>query len=84
MNTFTQLEIGNDQLEMIRVVKAQVDELYFKHQIFNLSLETLELTRRFNDQFKDLEAVTHSESVGISKFLALTQHLERNLIRELK
>lgn len=84
MNTFTQFEVGNSHLDMIRVVKNQVDELYFKHQIFSLSLETLELTRRFNEQYIQLEAPINLEPVRLNKFLALTRHLERNLIQELK
>lgn len=84
MNIFTKYEVENFHLEMIRGVKKQVDELYFKNQIFSLSLETLELTRRFNEQYKHFEAFSSQKTVALNNFLALTRHLERNFIQELK
>ncbi len=83
MNIFTN-EIDNNNLELIQSVKSQVDQLYKRHQIFNLSLETLELTRRFKDQYLDLENIEELEPVKLNRFLALTQHLERNLVQEIK
>lgn len=82
MNTNTQFEEHTD-LYIIIEVKKQVDEIYARRQIFGLSLETLELTRRFNNQYMLLEDLKLVEPVAINKFVSLTQHLERNLSREL-
>lgn len=84
MNTLANLEVENFNWDMITIVKKQVDELYYKHQIYSLSLETLELTRRFNNQYKYFDALPHFEPVELNKFHALARHLERNLVQELK
>lgn len=82
MNPISQFE-EQTHLDIIKEVKMQVDELYARHQIYNLSLETLELTRRFNNQYFLLENLKLIEPFDINKFVSLTEHLERNLIREL-
>lgn len=84
MNNFTKSEVEKPNLKLVQLLKNQVDQLYSRQQIFSLSLETLELTRRFKDQYLDLENLEDLEPVKLNKFLALTQHLERNLIQELK
>jgi hypothetical protein len=84
MNTVTPLKKDQTFHEYVFMVKNQVDELYEKQQIFSLSLETLELTRRFKDQYLAIENIEEPEPVKLNRFLALTQHLERNLIHEIK
>lgn len=84
MKTVTQHEVVNPDFDLIQVIKDQVDELYLRNQIFSLSLETLELTRRFNTQYNSLKAIAKIKPIDLNRFLALTQHLERNLIQELK
>lgn len=70
-------------IDLINIVKKQVDQLYARHQIFNLSLETLELTRRFNILYLSFENLELNEPVALNKFVSLTLHLERNLTLEL-
>ena len=84
MKTYTPFKVVDPDFELIQAIKNQVDELYLRNQIFSLSLENLELTRRFNTQYNSLKALKKMKSADLSKFLALTQHLERNLIQELK
>ncbi len=83
MNTVAEIEIGSKEMDLIKSVKKQVDDLYAKQKIFGLSLETLELTRRFNiiyNKFKNLDVLP---AVEFNRFVVLTQHLERNLVQEI-
>lgn len=84
MNTVTPLKEKQTFIEFVKMVKIQVDELYEKQQIFCLSLETLELTRRFKKQYLQLKKSDNNNPVELNRFLSLTQHLERNLVQELK
>ncbi|WP_155827808.1 hypothetical protein [Gillisia sp. JM1] len=55
MNTILEPEVSTQEsLSYITAVKMHVDELYDKQEIFRLSLETLELTRRFYNLYKSI------------------------------
>lgn len=84
MNTIARVENTVMNINLINVVKNQVDELYQRQQIFGLSLETLELTRRFNMVVNHTETLEEMEPFTFNKLMALTKHLERNLVQELK
>lgn len=83
MNTVSTFEVQNEAIELITNVKKQVDELYLKQQIFGLTLETLELTRRFNLLLPKEVSLEDYQPAALSRLISLTQHLERNLIKEL-
>lgn len=85
MNTILEPKVSTQEsLSYITAVKMQVDELYDKQEIFGLSLETLELTRRFYNLFTPLEKADNTAPFAVNQLLSITQHLERNLIKELK
>lgn len=84
MNSVAQLKENQTFIEFVKMVKNQVDELYEKQQIFCLSLETLELTRRFKNQYLQFKISDDNDPVELNRFFSLTQHLERNLVQELK
>lgn len=83
MKTFVELKISSEDFYLIANVKKQVEEIYEQQGIFGLSLETLELTRRFNKSYNHLTELIEIDRYGFNKFLDLTRHLERNLLREL-
>lgn len=84
MNTVLEPEVTTDHISYITAVKMHVDELYNKQEIFGLSLETLELTRRFYNLYTPIEKAEEATSFSINQLLSITQHLERNLIKESK
>lgn len=83
MNTISNFEVQTEDIEFIKNVKKQVDEIYLKQQIFGLSLETLELTRRFNLLLPKEASLEDFQPAAFSRLVSLTQHLERNLNQEL-
>lgn len=82
MNTILEPEVTTDQISYITAVKMHVDELYAKQEIFGLSLETLELTRRFYNLYIPIEKVEEVAPFALNQLLSITQHLERNLVQE--
>ena len=82
MNTILEPEVTTDQISYITAVKMHVDELYAKQEIFGLSLETLELTRRFYNLYTPIEKVEEVAPFALNQLLSITQHLERNLVQE--
>ena len=82
MNTILEPEVLIDQISYITAVKMHVDELYEKQEIFGLSLETLELTRRFYNLYTPLDNLEGADSFALNQLLSITQHLERNLVQE--
>ncbi len=85
MNTILEPEVSTEEsLSYITAIKVHVDELYDKQEIFGLSLETLELTRRFYNLYTPIEKVDEATPFALNQLLSITQHLERNLIKESK
>ena len=84
MNTILEPEVTTDQLSYITAVKMHIDELYEKQEIFGLSLETLELTRRFYNLYTPLDKIDETTPFALNQLLSITQHLERNLVKESK
>ena len=82
MNTILEPEVTTDQISYITAIKLHVDELYAKQEIFGLSLETLELTRRFYNLYTPIEKVEEVAPFALNQLLSITQHLERNLVQE--
>lgn len=83
MKTSIDLNIPSEEFYLIASVKKQVEEIYEKQKIFGLSLETLELTRRFNKLYFQISELEQQNSFGYQQFIELTRHLERNLLQEL-
>lgn len=83
MKTFIETKISAEDFYLIANVKKQVEKIYEKQGILGLSLETLELTRRFNKSYLHLAELRHNDDFGFNKFLDLTRHLERNLLQGL-
>ena len=84
MNTIAENKVKPKEMDLIRSVKNQVDQIYSQQKIFGLSLETLELTRRFNAFYSKLQNLEVLPEVEYNRFVVLTQHLEKNLIQEIK
>jgi len=85
MNTILESKASTlESLSYITAVKMQVDDFYDKQEIFGLSFEILELTRRFYNLFTPLEMADNTAPFAINQLLSISQHLERNLIKELK
>ncbi len=84
MNTILEPEVTTDQISYITAVKMHVDELYEKQEIFGLSLETLELTRRFYNLYTPIYKIEEVAPFALNQLLSITQHLERNLVQESK
>ncbi|RKS53174.1 hypothetical protein BC962_1422 [Gillisia mitskevichiae] len=82
MNTILEPKTPIDPISYITAIKMHVDELYEKQEIFGLSLETLELTRRFYNLYTPLEQVDNLTPFAINQLLSISQHLERNLVKE--
>lgn len=82
MNTILEPEVLTDKISYITAIKMHVDELYEKQEIFGLSLETLELTRRFYNLYTPLDNLEGTDSFALNQLLSITQHLERNLVQE--
>lgn len=84
MNTILEPEVKTDQVSYITAIKTYVDELYRKQEIFGLSLETLELTRRFYNLYTPIDKVEEIAPHTLNQLMSITQHLERNLVQEAK
>lgn len=84
MNTILEPEVKTEQISYIHTVKMQIDNLYEKQEIFGLSLETLELTRRFYNLYTPLGKAKEITSHTLNQLLSITQHLERNIVQEAK
>ena len=82
MNSILEPEVLTDKISYITAVKMHVDELYEKQGIFGLSLETLELTRRFYNLYAPLDNLEGTAPFALNQLLSITQHLERNLVQE--
>ena len=84
MNTTLEPLVLSDKISHITAVKMHVDELYERQEIFGLSLETLELTRRFYNLYTPLEKIEEIAPFALNQLYSITQHLERNLVLESK
>ena len=84
MNTTFEFEVQTEELNLVSNLKNQIDEIYQKQAIFGLSLETLELTRRFSATYPIVENLDEVNPTEFNKFVSLSKHLERNLLQELK
>ena len=85
MNTILESEVSpQESVSYIAAIKMHVDELYNKQEIFGLSLETLELTRRFYNLCAPLDKLAQMETNTLNQLLSISQHLERNLVQEAK
>jgi len=85
MNTVLESEVSSQNaVTYIAAIKMHVDELYNKQEIFGLSLETLELTRRFYNLCAPLEELAQMENYTLNQLISISQHLERNLVQESK
>ena len=84
MNTAFEFEVHPEELNLVNNLKNQVDEIYQEQAIFGLSLETLELTRRFGESYSLVENIDEANPIEFNKFVSLSKHLERNLLQELK
>lgn len=84
MNTTIEIEAQAEELNLVNNLKNQIDEIYQHQAIFGLSLETLELTRRFGESYSLVENIDEANPIEFNKFVSLSKHLERNLLQELK
>ncbi|CAM4188147.1 hypothetical protein [Gillisia limnaea] len=84
MNTTFEFEVNTAELTLIKNLKNQIDEIYQEQAIFGLSLETLELTRRFSESYPLVTNLNEVDPIEFNKFISLSRHLERNLLQELK
>ncbi len=84
MNTTVQFEAQTADLDLVNNLKNQIDEIYQDRAIFGLSLETLELTRRFSESYVLVTNLNQVDPTEFNKFVSLSRHLERNLLQELK
>lgn len=84
MNTIAQFEAQAAELNLLNNLKNQIDEIYKEQAIFGLSLETLELTRRFSESYFLVINLDEVNPIKFDKFVSLSKHLERNLLQELK
>ena len=84
MNTTVQFEAQTADLDLVNNLKNQIDEIYQDRAIFGLSLETLELTRRFSESYALVTNLNQVDPTEFNKFVSLSRHLERNLLQELK
>lgn len=83
MNTIDLNNLISDEKRRLFLVKDLVDEIYNKQKIFGLSLETLELTRRFDTLYSKFMNIGKIEYSQYRNLLSITVHLERNLSQEL-
>lgn len=67
----------------LEALQARIYRLYQNQKVFSLSLETLELTRRFNDLYKSLNLQPGLSQADHLRLLAISRHLEKNLFEEL-
>ncbi len=85
MNTILESDVSSQEsVSYIAAVKMHLDEIYNKQEIFGLSLETLELTRRFYNLCAPLDKLAQMETYALNQLMSISQHLERNLVQELK
>lgn len=84
MNIFIDFEVLPDDRNFIIAVKQQVDQVYETQMVFGFSLETLELTRRFNQLYSLEEDLTKLNPFDYNRLLSISRHLERNLVLEIK
>jgi len=70
-------------ISLLLEVRELVEELYQNQKIFGLSLETLELTRRFNNSFSFSISMDDMEAVDFDHLIVIAKHLDRNLCLEL-
>lgn len=82
MNTTIAFEPQTEELTLVNNLKNQIDEIYRRQAIFGLSLETLELTRRFSQSYPLVENIVEANPIEFNKFISLSRHLERNLLQE--
>ncbi|MFN4762985.1 hypothetical protein ACKGJN_07685 [Gillisia sp. Q332] len=84
MNTAFEFEVHSEELNLVNNLKNQVDEIYQEQAIFALSLETLELTRRFCQSYSLVKNINGVIPREFNKFVSLSRHLGRNPLQELK
>ena len=84
MNIFVDFEVLPDDRDFIISIKKQIDLVYENQSVFGFSLETLELTRRFNQIFSLEEDLTKLNPFDYNRLLSISRHLERNLVQEIK
>lgn len=84
MNNVAEKIVNQEELNHIVQLKNQVDQVYRTQQVFGLSLETLELTRRFNNKFVSEDHLSEMDEHEFNQLMAVSDHLERNLMQELK
>lgn len=70
-------------ISLLFEVRNLVGELYQNQKIFGLSLETLELTRRFNNAFPFSSKLDNMEDVEFDHLVIIAKHIDRNLSVEL-
>lgn len=83
MNFIDLNSLISEEKSRLFLVKDLVDDAYVKQKIFGLSLETLELTRRFDNLYSKLISIGEIEYSQYRNLLSITGHLERNLSQEL-
>lgn len=84
MNSFIDFEVLPNDRDFIISIKQQVEQVYESQKVFSFTLETLELTRRFNQLFSLEEELANLNPFDYNRLLSISRHLERNLVQELK
>jgi len=70
-------------ISLLFEVRELVQELYQSQKIFGLSLETLELTRRFNIAFPFSILMENIAATDFDHLMVIAKHLDKNLSLEL-
>lgn len=77
-------DLNSKDKEILNSLQARIDKVYSSNQVFSLSLESLELSRRFIKLYERLVSMETSLSrAEICNLLSISKHLERNLEKEL-
>ncbi len=71
-----------EEFQQIRSVKNQLKDLHEKGDFFQLSLQTLELIRRFNNLYLEYFEKKNDSSNIFNQLVITSNNLETHLIRE--
>lgn len=71
-----------EEFQQIESVKNQLQEIHRKGEFFQLSLQTLELIRRFNNLYIEYFEKGNESASNFNQLVILSNNLETHLVRE--
>lgn len=71
-----------EEFQQIKSVNDQLKDLHEKGEFFHLSLQSLELIRRFNNLYHEYFVKKNETSSIFNQLVIISNNLEKKLVRE--